>query len=103
MVSITLAIDELKSQLVEIVRGSLEKGFELVAGYAGSKIAKSVEGTLKDVAKAGAAAASGVTIVATGQVSLIGLREQIKGTRLSSPIHAPFTPRLICAHMCESC
>lgn len=70
MVTLTVAVEEMKTQLVEVVRSSLENGFELVAGYAGTKIAKSVEGAVKNAEFVGK----------SGDIA--GLREQIIGMLL---------------------
>lgn len=73
MVTLAVALDEFKTQLAEVICGSLEKGFELVAGYAGTKLAKSVEGAVKNAELVGKGGGYG---------EIAGLREQIKGTLL---------------------
>jgi len=50
MMNITVAIEQLKTQLVEAVRSSIEKGFELVAGVVAGKLVKIADEAVKNSA-----------------------------------------------------
>ena len=77
MVTLTVALEDMKTQLAEVVRGAFEKGFELVAGVVGAKLAKSMEGAVKNAEVVGKGGGYG---------DMAGLREQIKGASPSSPL-----------------
>lgn len=75
MVTLTVALEDMKTQLADAVRGALEKGFELVAGVVGAKLAKSMEVAVENAELTGKG-------LAFGEVS--GLRAQIKGVLATS-------------------
>lgn len=75
MVTLSVALEDMKTQLVEAVRGAVEKGFELVAGVVGTKLAKAMEGAVQNAELVGGKKGGGY-----GYADLAGLREQIMGT-----------------------
>lgn len=93
MVSITFVLEDMKQQLAEVIRGAIEKGFELVAGVVGGNMAKTMEQAVRDAAElaAGMVRGNGGAVVG-GVADMAGLREQIKGTSTSSLFPPSPTP-----------
>lgn len=79
MVTLAMAIEDMRFQLVEAVHGAIVAGFELVAGVVGDKLAKSAQLAVKKNAEVvGSLKAGG----GGGLEEIAGLREQIKGMLL---------------------